>query len=139
MPMKKLQLFIVILSFLWIPHAIAGVFMAMPTFGSNDTNLKCCLQGASASVECSMADRVFFYTNCDPYCILYPHISNDAGLEDIRLDIDIDTADPAEGFETNDLAGSLTSSVLMETAFSIVRSTELNVFNFPQEVSRLRI
>jgi len=137
--MKKLQLFIVILSFLWIPHAIAGVFTAVPAFGSNDTNLKCCLQDASASVEFSMADRVFFFTNCDPYCILYPHISNDAGLEDIRLDIDIDTADPAERFETNDCAGFLTPSALLETAFSMVRSTALNVFNFPQEVSRLRI
>jgi hypothetical protein len=139
MSMKKLQLFIVILSFLWISHATAGVFTAMPAFGSNFTNFKCCLQGASASVEGNMVDRVFFYTNCDPYCILYPHISNNAGLEDIRLDIDIDTADPAEGFETNDCVGSLTSSVLIETAVSIVRSTALNVFNFPQEVSRLRI
>lgn len=139
MPMKKLQFFIVILSFLWIPHAIAGVLTAMPASGSNYTNLKCCLQGASTSVECNMADRVFLYTKCDPYCILHPHISNDTELEDIRLDIDIDTADPAERFEMNGRVGSLTSSILIETAVSIVRSTALNVFNFPQEVSRLRI
>jgi hypothetical protein len=139
MPMKKLQLFIVILSFLWIPHALSGVLTEMPAFGSNYMNLNYCLQGASTSVECHMADRVFFYTNCDPNCILYPHIYNDGELEDFRSDIDIDTADSTEGFEMNDRVESLTSSVLIETASSIVRSTALNIFNFPQEVSRLRI
>lgn len=137
--MKKLQLSIFILSFLWIPHAIAGVFTPIPSFGSNYTNLKCCLQGASSSVESNIADSAFLHPNFDPNYLLHPHISKDVGTEDIRLDIDIDTADSAEGFEMNDRVVSLTSSVLVETAVSIVRSTALNVFNFPQEVSRLRI
>jgi hypothetical protein len=136
--MKKLQLSIIILSFLWIPHAIAGVFTAMPAFGSNYTNSKCWQQGASASVESSIADSVFLNQKFDPNYLLHTHISRDVGTEDARLDIDIDTTD-SDGFEMNDRDVSLTSPALIETAVSIVRSTALNVFNFPQEVSRLRI
>jgi len=137
--MKKLQLSIVILSILWISHAIAGVFTVIPAFGSNYSDLKCCFQGASAFVETNIADSVFLYPNFDQNGVLHPHISSDVGIEDINLDTDIDTADSSDGFEMNDRAVSLTSSTLKKTPALIVRSIALKVFNFPPEVSRLRI
>ena len=137
--MKKLQLSIVILSFLWISHAMAGVFSVIPAYGSNNSDLECCLQGASVSVESNIADRVFLYPNFDPNCILHPYNSSDVGTEYINVDTDIDTADSAEGFEMNDRDVSLTSPAIKEIPVLIVRSIALKVFNFPPEVSRLRI
>ena len=137
--MKKLQLSIVILSFLWIFHAIAGVFSVIPAYGSNNSDLECCLQGVSAPVESDIADSVFLNSNFDPNFALHPNIFCDIGTEDINLDTDIDITDSGEGFEMNDRDVSLTSSVPIETTVLVVRSIALNVFNFPQEVSRLRI
>jgi hypothetical protein len=137
--MKKLQLSIVILSFLWISHAIVGVFSVIPAYESNHSDSECCLQGAFVSVESNIADRVFLYPNFDPNCFLHPHISSDIGIEDMRFDVDIDTADSSDGFEMNDRVVSLTSPALKETPAIIVRSIALKIFNFPPEVSRLRI
>ena len=137
--MKKLQLSIVILSFLWISHAIAGVFTIIPAFGSNNSELECSLQGASVSVESNIADNVFLCPDFDSNCILHPHISSDVGIEGVNLYIDIDTADSSDGFEMNDRDVSLTSTLLKETPAIIVRSIALKIFNFPPEVSRLRI
>jgi hypothetical protein len=139
MPMKKLQLFIVILSFLWISHAMAGVLMVTPAIGNNVSELSCCLECELESLENNIADRVFVYPDFDSNFALHPFISSDIRIEDIRLDIDVDTAESAEGFEMNDHNTPLTSSVLIETSALMVRSIALNVFNFPQEVSRLRI
>ena len=137
--MKKLQLSIVILSFLWISHAIAGVFSVIPTYGSNISDLECCLQGPFVAVESNIADSIFLYPNFDSNYVLHPHISSDIGIEGMRLDVDIDTADPSDGFEMNDREVSFTSSALKETPAIIVRSIALNIFNFPPEASRLRI
>ena len=139
MPMKKLQLFIVILSFLWIPHAIAGVFSVIPAYGSNHSDLECCLQGVSVSVESDIADSVFLYPKFDPNFVLHPNIFCDVGPEDINLDTDIDTTDSGEGFEMNGRDVSLTSPALKEIPVLIVRSIALKIINFPPEISRLRI
>jgi hypothetical protein len=137
--MKKLQLSIVILSILWVSHAIAGVFTVMPAFGSNHSDLECCFQGAFASVERNIADQVFIYPNFDPNCAPHQHLSSDVGIEDINLDTDIDTADSTDGFEMNERAVSLTSSTLKKIPVFVVRSIALKISNFPPEVSRLRI
>jgi|GEM_PF-1014249 len=137
--MKKLQLSILILSFLWISHAVAGVFTVIPEFGINYSNLECSLQSAPASVVSNIADSTFLYTGLNPNFALCPHISTDAGTEDINVDTDIDTADSAEGFEMNDRDVSITSQALKEIPVLMVRSIALKVFNFPPEVSRLRI
>jgi hypothetical protein len=137
--MKKLQLSILILSFLWISHAVAGIFTVIPEFGINYSNLECSLQSAPASVVSNIADSTFLYTGLNPNFALRPHISTDAGTEDINVDTDIDTADSADGFEMNDRDVSLTSTALKEIPALIVQSMALKVFNFPPEVSRLRI
>ena len=137
--MKKLQLSIVILSILWVSHAIAGVFTVIPAFGSNHSGLECCFESAFASVERNIADRVFLYPNFDPNCALHQHLFSDVGIEDINLDTDIDTADSTDGFEMNERAVSLTSSTLKKIPVFVVRSIALKISNFPPEVSRLRI
>lgn len=134
--MKKLQLSIFILSFLWISHSIAGVFTVIPAFGINYSDLKCSLQSVPASVVSNIADSTFLYTGLDSNFALSPHISSDVGTEDIYVDTDIDAADSAEGFEMNDREVSL---ALKEIPVLIVQSIALKVFNFPPEVSRLRI
>jgi hypothetical protein len=137
--MKKLQLSIFILSFLWISHAIAGVFTVIPEFGINYSDLKCSLQSAPVSVESNISDITCLYPDVDPNFPLHPHISSDVGTEDINLDTDIDTADSSDGFEMNDRDVSITSPALKEIPVLIVQSIALKVFNFPPEVSRLRI
>ena len=137
--MKKLQLSILILGFLWISHAVAGVFTVIPEFGINYSDLKCSLQSAPASVESNISDITCIYPDVDPNFPPYPCIFNDVGTEDINVDTDIDTADSDEGFEMNDRDVSITSPVLKEIPLLIVQSTALKVFNFPPEVSRLII
>ena len=137
--MKKLQLSIVIVSFLWISHAIAGVFFLIPAYGGNNSDLECCLQGLSVSMESNISERIFLYPNFDPNCVLHPHISSHIGIEGMRLDVDIDTADPSDGFEMNDREVSLTSPTFKESPAIIVRSIALKIINFPPEVARLRI
>ena len=137
--MKKLQLSIVILSYLWIFHAIAGVFSVIPAYGSNNSDLECCLQGVSVPVESNIEDSVFLYPNFDPNFALHPNIFSDVGTEDINLDTDIDTTDSGEGFEMSDRDVSLTSPALKEIPVLIVRSIALKIINFPPEISRLRI
>jgi hypothetical protein len=137
--MKKLQLPILILSFLWISHSVAGVFTVIPEFGINHSDLECSLQSAPASVVSNIADSTFLYTGLNPNFALRPPISTDVGTEDINVDTDIDTADSADGFEMNDRDVSLTSTALKEIPVLIVQSIALKVFNFPPEVSRLRI
>ena len=137
--MKKLQLSILILSFLWISHAVAGVFTVIPEFVINYSDLKCSLQSAPATVVSNIADSTFLYTGLNPNFALSPHNSSDVGTEDINVDTDIDTPDSAEGFEMNDRDVSLTSTVIKEIPVLIVQSIALKVFNFPPEVSRLRI
>ncbi len=137
--MKKLQLSILILSFLWVSHAVAGVFTVIPEFGINYSDLKCTLQSAPASVESNISDITCLYPNVDPNFSLRPYIFSEVGIEDINVDTDIDTADSAEGFEKNDRDVSITSPALKEIPVLIVQSIALKVFNFPPEVSRLRI
>jgi hypothetical protein len=137
--MKKLQLPILILSFLWISHAVAGVFTVIPEFGINHSDVEYSLQSAPASVVSNIADSTFLYTDTNPNFVLRPHISTDVGTEDINVDTDIDTADSADGFEMNDRDVSLTSTVLKDIPVLIVQSIALKIFNFPPEVSRLRI
>jgi hypothetical protein len=137
--MKKLQLSIVILSFLCCSHAVAAVFTVVPAFAGSYSDLECSLQSAPAFEESSIADITFLYPNFDPDFDLHPHIFGDAGIEDVSLDTDIDTADSTDGSEMNDRGESLTSSALKEIPTFIVRSIALKVFNFPTEVSRLRI
>ena len=137
--MKKLQLSILILGFLWISHAVAGVFTVIPEFGINYSDLKCSLQSAPASVENNISDITYLYPDVDPNFSLHPYILSDFGTEDINVDTDIDTADSAEGFEMNDRDVSITSPALKEIPVLMVRSMALKVFNFPPEVSRLRI
>jgi len=137
--MKKLQLSILILSFLCVSHAVAGVFTVIPEFGINYSDLKCTLQSASASVESNISDITCLYPNVDPNFSLRPYIFSEVGIEDINVDTDIDTADSAEGFEMNDRDVSITSPALKEIPVLIVQSIALKVFNFPPEVSRLRI
>jgi len=137
--MKKLQLSILILSFLCVSHAVAGVFTVIPEFGINYSDLKCTLQSASASVESNISDITCLYPNVDPNFSLRPYIFSEVGIEDINVDTDIHTADSADGFEMNDRDVSLTSTALKEIPVLIVQSMELKVFNFPPEVSRLRI
>ena len=137
--MKKLQLSIVIISFLWIFYAIAGVFSVIPAYGSNNSDLECCLQGVSVPVESNNADSVFLYSNFDPNFALHPNIFSDVGTENINLDTDIDTTDSGEGFEMSDRDVSLTSPALKEISVLIVRSIALKIINFPPEISRLRI
>lgn len=91
------------------------------------------------SLETNIADSVFLCTDFDSNCILHPHISSDVGIEGMNLYIDIDTADSSDGFEMNDRDVSLTSPALKETPTIIVRSIALKIFNFPPEVSQLRI
>jgi len=137
--MKKLQLSILILSFLLIFHAIAGVFTVIPVSGNNSEELEYGLQSSTASVESNISDITSLYPDVDPNIALHLQISSDVGTEDINVDTDIDTADSAEGFEMNDREVSLTSPVLKEIPVLILRSIALKVFNFPPEVSRLRI
>ena len=137
--MKKLQLSIIIVSFLWIFHAIAGVFSLIPAYRSNNSDLECCLQGVSVSVKSDIADSVFLYPKFDPNFVLHPNIFCDVGPEDINLDTDIDATDSGEGFEMNDRDVSLTSPVIKEIPVLIVRSIALKIINFPPEISRLRI
>ena len=137
--MKKLQLSIIIVSFLWIFHTIAGVFSVIPAYGSNNSDLECCFQGVSVSVESDIADSVFLYPKFDPNFVLHSNIICDVETEDINLDTDIDTTDSGEGFEMNDRDVSLTSPVIKEIPVLIVRSIALKIINFPPEISRLRI
>jgi hypothetical protein len=137
--MKKLQLLIVMLSFFWISHAVAGVFTVRPAFGINYWDLGCNIQSAPASVENNIADRASLYPDFDPKFDPHSYISSDVRTKDINLDSDIDTTDSAEGFEMNDRDVSLTSPVIKEIPVLIVRSIALKVFNFSPEVSRLRI
>jgi len=137
--MKKLQLSIFILSFLWVSHAVAGVFTVIPAFSSNYSDLECRLQSVSASVESSISDITCLYSDVDPNFSPHPYIFSDVGIEHINVDTDIDTADSAEGFEMNDRDVSITSPALKEIPVLIVHSIALKVFNFPPEVSRLRI
>jgi len=133
--MKKLQLPILILSFLWISHSVAGVFTVIPEFGINHSDLECSLQSAPGSVESNIADITFLSPDVD----IQPSISSDVVTEDINLDTDIDTGDPPEEFEMNDPGVSLTSSAPKENPVLIVRSLALKIFHFPPEVSRLII
>jgi len=137
--MKKLQLSIIILSFLWISHAFAGVLTTIPEFDINYSNLNCRLQSVSASVENNFSDITCLYSDVDPNFSLHPYIFSDLGIENINMYTDIDTADSAEGFEINDRDVSITSPALKEIPVFVVQSTALKVFNFPPEVSRLRI
>ena len=137
--MKKLQLSIIILSFLWISYAFAGVLTTIPEFDINYSNLNNRLQSVSASVENNFSDITCLYSDVDPNFSLHPYLFSDVGIEDINVYTDIDTADSAEGFEINDRDVSITSPSLREIPVFIVQSTALKVFNFPSEVSRLRI
>jgi hypothetical protein len=133
--MKRLHLSIVILSFFWVFHAFVAVATVIPVFDSNYVDLECRLQSLPASVESNIADITFLSPDVD----IHPYISSDVGTEDINLDTDIDTSDPPEESEMNDLGVSLTSSSPKETPVLIVRSLALKVFHFPPEVSRLII
>jgi hypothetical protein len=137
--MKKLQLFIVMLSFLWISNGIAGVFTVRPAFGINYSELECSMQSSPESLEGNIADITSQYPDFDPKFAPPSYNSIDVGTEDINLDTDIDTTDSAEGFEMNDRDVSLTSPAIKEIPVLIVRSIALKVFNFSPEVSRLRI
>jgi len=137
--MKKLQLSIFILSFLWISHAIAGVFTVIPDLGINYSDLKCSLQSAHASVESDISDITCLYPDVDPNFPLHSYILSVVGTEGINKDIDIDTDDSAEGFEMNDRDVSITSPTLKEIPVLSAQSIALKVFNFPPEVSRLII
>ena len=137
--MKKLQLSIFILSFLWISHAIAGVSTIIPEFGINYSDLKCSLQSVSVSVESNIPDITSLYSDVDPNFSFHPYIFSDVGIEDMNVYTDIDTADSAEGFEMNDRDVSITLPALKDIPVLIVQSIALKVFNFPPEVSRLRI
>jgi hypothetical protein len=133
--MKKLQLSIFILSFLWISHAFVAVATVILLFDSNYADLECRIQNAPASVESNIADITFLSPDVD----IHPYISSDVGREDINLDTDIDTGDPPEESEMNDPGVFLTSSSPKENPVLIVRSLALKVFHFPPEVSRLII
>ena len=133
--MKKLQLSIFILSFLWTSYAIAGVFTVIPDFGINYSELKCSLQIAPASVESNISDITYLYPDVDPNFPLHPYILSVVGTEDT----DFDSDDSDEGFEMNDRHVSITSPNLKKIPVLIVKSIALKVFNFPPEVSRLII
>jgi len=137
--MKKFQLCIFILSFFWISHGIVGVFTVIPEFGINYSDLKYSLQSEPASVEYNISDIPCLYPDDESNFSFHPYIFSDVGTEDINLDTDIDTTDSAEGFEMNDRDVSLTSPAPNEISVLIVRSIALKIFNFPLEVSRLRI
>jgi hypothetical protein len=137
--MKKLQLLFVMLSFLWISHAIAGVFTMRPAFDINYSDLECSMQSSPAFLEGNIADITSLYPDFDPKFPPPSYNPIDVGTEDINLDTDIDTTDSAEGFEMNDRDVSLTSPAIKEIPVLIVRSIALKVFNFSPEVSRLRI
>lgn len=137
--MKKLQLAILILSFLWISHDIVGVFTVIPGFGFNYSDLKCSLQSAPASVESNISDITSLYPDVEPNFTLHSSIFSGVGTEDINLDTDIDSTDSTEGSEMNDRDVSLKSPALKEIPVLVVRSIALKIFNFPPEVSRLRI
>jgi len=118
---------------------MAGVFTVIPAFGSNYSDLECSLESASASVESNISDITSLYPDFDPKFAPHSYNSIDVGTEYINVDTDIDTADSAEGFEMNDRDVSSTSPAIKEIPVLIVRSIALKIFNFPPEVSRLRI
>ena len=136
--MKKLQLSIVILSLLWVSSAVAAVFTGIPSNGINSAKLDS-LHNVRVPVKSNVADFTFLYPGFDPDFALHPYIFSDVGTEDINLDTDIDTTDSAEKFGMNDRGALLTTLSLEDPPILMVRSFALNVFNFPPEVSRLRI
>ena len=138
--MKKIQLFIVVLlGFLCYSSILAADFPLIPSIANDFSDLGCSIHGTPLPVESSIADAFFICSHFVPDFDLHPHISVDIGTEDISLDTLIDTTDSTDDFEMKGHDESLTSPILKKIPSTTIRSIGLNTFNFPLEVSRLRI
>ena len=130
--MRKLQLFIIILSVLLASYACAADLLIKVDVNRGCVDFGRSFQGALWAARHNSPEKTFLFSELSGY----PYMSVKAGSADIKLDTAVDT--PEDG-KINNHGVTLSSRVVESAPILTVRCSRADAFHFPSEAFRLRI